>query len=64
MCVAPDSTTCMQHIHQKQHLGLNDQEENQICCQTLEVLARAYGNRMSYIEYTFQIIYLFYNFQF
>lgn len=55
---------CMWHIHQKQHLGLRDQEENQICCQSLEVLARAYGNQLNVIDYLHQRICLFCNFQF
>lgn len=49
----------MCHIHQKHHLGLNGQEENKICCQSLEVLERAYGNQMNFIEHPFQIIYSF-----
>lgn len=55
---------CMWHIHQKQHLGLRDQEENQICCQSLEVLARAYENQLNVIDYLHQRICLFCNFQF
>jgi len=64
MCVTRDFTIHMCHIHQKQHLSLNDQEENQICSQSLEVFARTYGNQMSFIEYPIQIIYLCCNFQF